>query len=141
MKLEGLIQEKENDKNSLETIKSSETTSQPTKNGVDILTQEVTKPRDNNKNEDDLKLQTRVENQIPSVTMTSQNPHATTLLTHQPKRNPDPGLVLRIPPTPLIPLVTLPLVTTQTTSTTTQSTHSEEETQIKGSVTSSQMPP
>jgi hypothetical protein len=141
MKLKGLIKEKEKDNNSPEIIKTSEPTSKPTKNGVDISTQEVTKPRDDNKNEDDLKLQTRVENQIPSVTMTPQTPRATTLLTRQPKRNPDQELVSRRPSTPLIPLVPIPLVTTQITSPTTQSTHSEEETKIKGSVTSSQMSP
>jgi len=74
MKLKGLIQEKDEDSNFPEIIKTSEPSSQPTKNGVDISTQEVTKPRDDNKNEDDLKLQTRVENQIPSVKMTSQTP-------------------------------------------------------------------
>jgi hypothetical protein len=134
--LKGRFQEKE-DNNSRETITIIETTLKPTKNGVDISTQEITGTRGDNKTENDLKIQTRVENEITSVHVKTQTPGVTTLLTRQLKRNLDPGLVSKITYTPLVTPVPIPLVTTQTT----QPAVGKEEMKINGSTTSSRAPP
>jgi len=107
---------------------SPETTSTPVEtNGFITLTEEITRSKDNRKEENKIriKMDEKIANKICRANMKPPNPHPTTLLNHHFKENQDPRLALTPPIPPIAPTTSQPTRSTPqpkwTTGTTTTS--------------------